>query len=285
MRLGSLAGRAVLISSDGVVATDVAKTSNDRFGPSPSQVYEDWDAFAEWAGEVNVEETGSSFDRSQLEAPSPNPRQTFAIGLNYHDHAEEAGFATPDVPPVFTKFVSSFSGPVSELVLPTETVDWEAELVVVISKVSRSVVAEDAWGHIAGFTAGQDFSERTLQLAGPAPQFSLGKSYPGFAPQGPWLVTIDEFDDPADLAISCSVNGTSVQNGRTSDLIFSIPVLIEHLSSVTTLLPGDLIFTGTPGGVGGGRNPQWFLKPGDVVETSIEGIGTLRQVCLSEEGK
>jgi 2-keto-4-pentenoate hydratase/2-oxohepta-3-ene-1,7-dioic acid hydratase in catechol pathway len=285
MRLGSLAGRAVLISSDGTLATDVAKASNDRFGPSPAQVYDDWGAFTEWVDDARIDDGGSSFDRSQLEAPSPYARQIFAIGLNYHDHAEEAGFAAPEVPPVFTKFVSSFTGPVSDLVLPTETVDWEAELVIVLGRAATNVSTEDAWDHIAGLTAGQDFSERTLQLAGPAPQFSLGKSYPGFAPQGPWLVTVDELDDPTDLAISCSVNGTTVQNGRTSDLIFSIPALVEHLSSVTTLLPGDVIFTGTPGGVGGGRKPPWFLKPGDVVETSIEGIGTLRQVCLSGEGK
>lgn len=151
----------------------------------------------------------------------------------------------------------------------------------VIGARAEKVPAEQAWDVIAGLTVGQDYSERTLQLTGPPPQFSLGKSFAGFSPQSPWLVSLDELDDPADLAISCTINGETVQNSRTSKLIFSIAVLIEKLSAVTVLQPGDVIFTGTPAGVGGARTPRWFLKDGDVVETHIEGIGTLRQTTCT----
>lgn len=282
MRLASLAGRAVLISPDGTMATDVARASDGRFGPTSARVYDEWADFVTWASSepLNFDGAGDRVDPRNLEAPSPTARQTFAIGLNYRAHADESGLAYPDVPPVFTKFRSSFAGPETHLALPTDTVDWEAELVVVIGRTAANVKAVNGWDYVAGLTVGQDYSERTLQLAGPAPQFSLGKSYPGFAPQGPWLVTIDELIDPDNLAIRCSINGETVQDSRTSDLIFPIATLIEHLSAVVTLLPGDVIFTGTPAGVGNGRSPKWFLKPGDVVETTIEGIGSLRQTCM-----
>ncbi|EME22615.1 fumarylacetoacetate (FAA) hydrolase [Rhodococcus triatomae BKS 15-14] len=213
--------------------------------------------------------------------PAPEPRQVFAIGLNYQDHADEANLTYPEVPPTFTKWVGSFAGPESSLNLPTTTVDWEAELVVVIGKRADQVAPESAWSHVAGLTVGQDFSERTLQLTGPAPQFSLGKSYTGFAPQGPWLTTVDELKDPDDLAIECRINGEIVQKSSTARLIFSVPQLIAHLSSVVPLLPGDVIFTGTPAGVGGARKPPKFLSDGDVVETSIAGLGHIRQTCTT----
>ena len=149
-----------------------------------------------------------------------------------------------------------------------------------IGSTARHVAAEQAWDHVAGLTIGQDFSERTLQLTPPAPQFSLGESFPGFAPVGPAVVTIDELPKPSDLAISCSIDGEEVQKSSTSELIFSVPVLIERLSAVLPLLPGDLIFTGTPSGVGGGRNPQRFLRPGDEVVTAIDGLGELRHRCV-----
>jgi 2-keto-4-pentenoate hydratase/2-oxohepta-3-ene-1,7-dioic acid hydratase in catechol pathway len=167
-----------------------------------------------------------------------------------------------------------------DLELPTATVDWEAELVVVIGKEARYVAAADAWDHVAGLTIAQDYSDRTRQLVQPVPQFSLGKSFPGFTPMGPVVVTLDELDHHEDLEIGCSINGEQVQKGRTSDLIFSVPVLIERLSAVLPLQPGDVILTGTPAGVGGGREPKRFLVPGEEVVTWVEGIGELRQRCV-----
>lgn len=148
---------------------------------------------------------------------------------------------------MFTKYVTSISGPVTEVALPPGGhTDWEVELVAVIGARAEKVTEADAWSHIAGLAVGQDISERVVQLAGPAPQFSLGKPYPGFAPIGPWLVTPDEFDHPDDLELRCAINGEEVQKGRTRDLIFSVPALIAGLSAVLPLLPGDVIFTGTP---------------------------------------
>jgi 2-keto-4-pentenoate hydratase/2-oxohepta-3-ene-1,7-dioic acid hydratase in catechol pathway len=152
---------------------------------------------------------------------------------------------------VFTKFASCLAGPYTEVTLPAGGhTDWEVELVAIIGRTASRVDPAGAWDYVAGLTVGQDLSERVLQLAGTPPQFSLGKSYPGFGPTGPWLVTVDEFEDTGDLALGCSVNGEPVQEGRTSDLIFSVPELIAQVSAVLPLLPGDVIFTGTPSGVG-----------------------------------
>ncbi|GAA4546303.1 fumarylacetoacetate hydrolase family protein [Pseudonocardia xishanensis] len=279
MRVASRHGRSVLVSPDVTLLIDVAEASGGRFGPDPRRVYDDWDEFIAWTGTVDFGQ-GIPVVLAELGAPSPDPRQVFAIGLNYRDHADESGFDHPTSPPTFTKFVGGFTGPVGDLPLPAATVDWEAELVVVIGRRAHRVGASEAWSHVAGLTVGQDYSERALQLAGPAPQFSLGKSFPGFAPQGPWLVTIDEVADPDDLPIECRVDGEVMQQSSTKQLIFSVPQLIEHLSAVLPLLPGDVVFTGTPAGVGGTRTPPRFLRAGDVVETIIEGIGELRQVCV-----
>lgn len=282
MRLASIQGRAHLVSADGTRAVDLSKVSDGRFGPDLRGVYDVWEELRSFvaATPIDIEADGAEIDRGDLEAPSPEPRQVFAIGLNYLDHAAESNLDVPDSPVVFTKFVSSFAGPDTTLTLPARTVDWEAELVVVIGRYAAHVPAAEAWDHVAGLTVGQDYSDRALQLAGPAPQFSFGKSWPGFAPQGPWLVTTDEVRERDDLAISCTVNGESVQCSRTSQLIFPVPDLIARLSAVTPLLPGDVIFTGTPAGVGGAHTPPRFLVEGDVVETTIEGIGTLRQTCV-----
>lgn len=269
------------MAPDSSTVVDLAKAGDGAFGPDPRQVFDAWDALVRWYGTAAIDfAAGDRYEPSELGAPSPDPRQVFAIGLNYRDHADESGFTYPDKPTVFTKFLGSFAGPAGDLALPGETVDWEAELVVVIGKPARDVAVEDAWSHVAGLTVGQDFSERTYQLAGPVPQFSLGKSFAGFSPQGPGLVTPDEVPDPDRLHISCTVNGETVQSGSTDRMIFSVPSLISHLSSVLELCPGDVIFTGTPSGVGGARKPPRFLKEGDVVETAIEGIGTMRHVCV-----
>jgi 2-keto-4-pentenoate hydratase/2-oxohepta-3-ene-1,7-dioic acid hydratase in catechol pathway len=209
----------------------------------------------------------------------PSPRQVFAIGLNYRSHAEESGMAVPAVPATFTKFPASLSGPFDDLEIVGDTVDWEVELVAVIGTLADRAGEADAWSHVAGLTVGQDVSDRTLQFAAGS-QFSLGKSRRGYGPMGPWLVTADEMPDPDDLALGCAVDGEKVQDARTSDLIFSVPRLIAELSAVLPLLPGDVIFTGTPAGVGATRQPARFLRPGQVLDSWVEGIGTIRNRCV-----
>ncbi|NRQ38232.1 fumarylacetoacetate hydrolase family protein [Nonomuraea sp. NN258] len=277
MRIANLSGRLVLIVAG--KAVDVERAAQGRFAADPQAVYDRWAEFTAWAATATDLPEGVDFDPRDLGSPVPAPRQVLAVGLNYGDHAKESGFAVPDtLPPVFPKYASAITGPVTEVALPAGGhTDWEVELVVAIG--SRAYRAEPSWEHVAGLTVGQDLSERITQLAGPAPQFGLGKSFPGFAPVGPWLVTPDEFDDPDDLELGCSINGEEMQKGRTRDLIFSVPALIAKLSAVLPLLPGDLIFTGTPAGVGLGRTPQRWLAPGDELVSYVEGIGELRQTC------
>jgi 2,4-didehydro-3-deoxy-L-rhamnonate hydrolase len=188
------------------------------------------------------------------------------------------------VPPVFTKFRSCLAGPSAVIELPSDRVDWEVELVAVIGRPAERVPEEKAWSYVAGVMVGQDLSERTVQLAGPVPQFSLGKSFPGFGPIGPWLVTPDELPDRDDLRLRCSVDGRVLQDGRTRDMIFSVPELVARISAVCPMLPGDLIFTGTPSGVGMGRQPQEFLRPGTTLVSTIEGLGELRNALVAGRG-
>ncbi|WP_370963914.1 fumarylacetoacetate hydrolase family protein [Amycolatopsis sp. cg9] len=273
MRIANLAGRLVLLTGGGAV--DVERASAQRFSADPHAVYARWDEFVAWA--AGVPATGAEpFDEAGLRAPSPTPSQVFGVGLNYRDHAAESGLGLPDSPAVFTKFPSCLTGPHGGIALTGSTVDWEVELVAVIGREARHVPAERGWEHVAGLTAGQDLSDRTVQLAGPAPQFSLGKSAPGFGPTGPWLVTPDEFADRDDLELSSEVNGEPVQKGRTSDLVFPVAELVARLSAILPLRPGDLIFTGTPAGVGVARTPQRFLAAGDELVTTVEGIGSMR---------
>ena len=278
MRLANVRDRAVLVTAPGE-GIDVSNASGGVFGPSPQSVLDDWATFSAWAAKLQVGDADVSFTPDDLGAPSPGPAQILGIGLNYRDHAEEAGFDVPDVmPPVFVKFRSSLSGPQTTVELPPGGhTDWEVELVVVIGHEATRVRRAEAWDVVAGLCVGQDLSERITQLAGPAPQFSLGKSYPGFAPVGPWLVTPDEFEERDDLALGCSVNGEVMQDARSSQLLFSVAALIEQITAAITLYPGDLIFTGTPDGIGSGREPQRFLRPGDILDSWIEGIGSLRQ--------
>jgi 2-keto-4-pentenoate hydratase/2-oxohepta-3-ene-1,7-dioic acid hydratase in catechol pathway len=273
MRITNLDGRLVLKYPDGV--TDVEVASDGRFSADPQAVFSRWDEFIAWAGELRGPRAEPG-DPSRLRAPVPRPSQVFAIGMNYADHAAEGGLPLPPEPAVFTKFPTSLAGPNDEVRLPTSTVDWEAELVVVIGRRAVHVDAARAWDHVAGVTVGQDLSERTRQLVGVPPQFSIGKSFPGFGPIGPEIVTPGELTDRDDLEIGCSVNGEVVQRARTGDLIFPVASLIERLSAILPLVPGDLIFTGTPSGVGHSRAPRRYLAPGDVLETWISGIGRLR---------
>ena len=275
MKIANIAGRASLVLGDH--ACDIASASDGRFGPDPMSLYERWDEFVEFA--ATVEQATDPIDEARLANPVPRPRQVFAIGLNYQAHADETGRQAPEVPATFTKYPSSLSGPFDDIEIVGDTVDWEVELVAVIARRADRVAAGDAWAHIAGLTIGQDITDRTLQRAAGA-QFSLGKSRRGFGPMGPYLVTPDEFTNPDDIALGCSVDGETVQSGRTADLIFDIPALVAELSSVLVLLPGDVLFTGTPSGVGVARTPPRFLRPGAHLETWIDGIGTMRNRCV-----
>ncbi|WP_405984138.1 fumarylacetoacetate hydrolase family protein [Streptomyces sp. NBC_00872] len=277
MRTANLSGRLVLVTDDGL-AVDVEQASDGRFGPDPQDIYQDWWNFRGWQTIADLPR-GRPFTPEELGAPAPRPRQVFAVGLNYRAHAAESGFEAPTtLPPVFPKYVSSITGPVTEVDLPPDGhTDWEVELVAVIGERAHHVSEDDAWLHVAGLTAGQDLSERITQLSGPAAQFGLGKSFPGFSPTGPFLVTPDAIEDPDNLALGCSLNGEEVQKGRTDDLIFSVPALIAQLSAILPLLPGDVVFTGTPAGVGLGRSPQRWISAGDTLVSWIEGIGELRQ--------
>jgi 2-keto-4-pentenoate hydratase/2-oxohepta-3-ene-1,7-dioic acid hydratase in catechol pathway len=185
---------------------------------------------------------------------------------------------------VFTKYVSSFTGPAGEIELPSDAVDWEVELVFVVSQLARDVPAERGWDYVAGLTVGQDLSEREIQLRGEIPQMSMGKSLPGFSPMGPFLVTPDSVPDRDALAISCSVEGETVQQGSTGDLVFSVPALVAELSAMVPLLPGDVVFTGTPAGVGLARRPPRFLQPGEQLVSRIEGIGEMRHTFRTAAG-
>jgi 2-keto-4-pentenoate hydratase/2-oxohepta-3-ene-1,7-dioic acid hydratase in catechol pathway len=275
VRIANYGGRAALVIGDTV--TDIADASGGRFGPDPMHVYDDWTAFVEFA--ASVTEGDAALVRTRLGAPVPAPRQVFAIGVNYRSHAEESGMAPPDVPATFTKFPACLGGPFDDIEIVGDSVDWEVELVAVIGAHADRVREADGWDHVAGLTVGQDISDRHLQFVAGA-QFSLGKSRRGYGPIGPWVVTPDEFADPADLALGCSVDGEKMQEARTNDLVFSVPRLVAELSAVVPLLPGDVIFTGTPAGVGIARTPPVFLRPGQVLESWIEGIGTIRNRCV-----
>ncbi|MAU81703.1 MAG: fumarylacetoacetate hydrolase [Gordonia sp.] len=287
MRIANHDNRAGLVigNADAEQVIDIDTASGGRFGPRIDDLYPRWVEFTAWAAALETgHRTSRAVDRALLGAPSPSPRQVFAVGLNYHEHAAESGFASPDsLPPVFTKYVSSFSGPDTTVAIPDGgAVDWEVELVVVIGRTTTAVTEDRAWNHVAGLTVGQDISERITQTRGPAPQFGLGKSFPGFSPQGPWLVTPDELPDRDDLELGCAVDGAEMQKGRTRDLIFPVARLIAELSRNVTLYPGDVIFTGTPAGIGAGREPQRFLAPGEHLDSWITGIGELHQTFVSD---
>jgi 2,4-diketo-3-deoxy-L-fuconate hydrolase len=275
MKLANHNGRAALVLGEGIA--DVESASGGRFGPDLMPLYDDWATFVDFAAGVTAP-TGPLVE-AQLRNPVPAPRQVFAIGLNYRSHAEESGMAVPAVPATFTKFPASLAGPFDDVEITGDTIDWEVELVAVIGATADRVGEADAWSHVAGVTVGQDVSDRTLQFAAGA-QFSLGKSRRGFGPMGPWVVTDDELADPDNLALGCAVDGEKVQDARTSDLIFGVPRLVAELSTVLPLLPGDVIFTGTPAGIGATRNPPRFLAKGQTLESWIECIGTIRNRCV-----
>jgi 2-keto-4-pentenoate hydratase/2-oxohepta-3-ene-1,7-dioic acid hydratase in catechol pathway len=217
-------------------------------------------------------------------APIPDPEKIICIGLNYADHAAETGAKIPNEPVVFNKFLTTLRAHGDDIVLPkvSEEVDYEAELVVVIGKGGKHIPIEQAMQHVAGYACGHDVSARDWQKGKPGNQWLLGKSFDSFAPLGPELVTADEVGDPGVLQIQLRLNGEVMQNSTTRQLIFAVDYLVSYLSKCVTLKPGDLIYTGTPPGVGMARTPPVWLKPGDVVEVEIEKIGVLKNRVVAE---
>jgi 2-keto-4-pentenoate hydratase/2-oxohepta-3-ene-1,7-dioic acid hydratase in catechol pathway len=218
----------------------------------------------------------------RLHAPLPNPPRVFAIGLNYRDHATESGMELPTTPVVFFKLTTSVIGPGEAIVLPKNSTqpDYEAEFAFVIGKGGYRIPASAWREHVYGYTIVNDVSARDVQFA--STQWSMSKSFPTFCPLGPAIVTVDEIADPHQLGISLTIDGERLQNSNTRELVFKIPELIEYLSSITPLLPGDIISTGTPPGVGLGRNPKRWLRPGETVTVTVEGLGSLTNPVVAE---
>ena len=233
---------------------------------------------------ANVQEPGQVI-RDRIGSPVHRPSKIICLGKNYAEHAQEGGFDKPETPLLFCKTPNALSGPYDPILLPKSSgrVDWEVELAVVIGKQGKRITKKDASGHIAGFTVFNDVSGREAQFSDS--QWFRGKSFDTFAPLGPFLVTLDEIGEMSDaqnLNLTAIVNGNIMQAGNTRDMIFDIPTLIENISEDMTLLPGDIIATGTPAGVGIFRDPPVVLKPGDVVECRIEKIGSIINTVVSE---
>lgn len=278
MRLANHRGRALLLGSAGCM--DLERVSDGRFPSDPMETLLRWDSLREFAAANAGRALAAAPPDAELGPPVPRPSKVFGIGLNYRAHAQEAGLELPKSPLVFTKFPSCLAGPCAEIRLSSDRVDWEVELVAVIGRGGRHIPAARAMEHVAGYCVGQDVSDRRVQFADRPPQFSLGKSYDGYGPIGPALVSLDEVANPDALALTCDVAGERMQDGRTSDMIFCVAELVAFLSSICTLAPGDLIFTGTPAGVGSARKPPRYLAPGEEIVSEIECVGRLRNRCV-----
>lgn len=282
VRFGSIGGRAVFITNSLTKFLDVERASGGSLPSDPMQCLSRWVEVCKVASKLTEhdESSGVALDMSKLDCPVPQPRQIFAIGINYKAHAAEMKNALPKEPLVFTKFPSSLNRPHGQIKLVGEKCDYEAELVAVMAKGGRDIAIADAWGHVAGLCVGQDVSDRALQYANTPPQFSLGKSRAGFTPIGPWITDAASLASRSNLEMTCRVSGEIMQHTQTDDMIFEIPDIISYLSSICELFAGDVIYTGTPSGVGAGRTPPRFLRAGDVIETTIQDLGTLVNTCI-----
>lgn len=239
---------------------------------------------ADWQ-ERAAKADGPSVDAASLDyAPVvPTPEKIVCVGLNYRAHVDEAQLAVADYPVLFAKYSRSLVGAQDPIVLPavSQSVDWEAELGVVIGRHARNVSVHEARDAIAGYTVVNDISMRDWQTR--TSEFLQGKTFESSTPVGPWLVTADEIDDPGQLDLSCSVNGATMQSSNTRHMIFGIEEIVSYISSFITLVPGDLIATGTPSGVGVARTPPIFLQPGDIVHCAVEGLGEQRNRCVASD--
>lgn len=274
--------RAVLVSNDSY--WDIEKLSGGSVGSSPMEALAKHHVLHELATASAAVPPDGHLDRSLLRAPVPRPGKVFGIGLNYQSHADESSMDVPDNPVVFAKFSSCICGPFDNVDMRSERVDYEGEVVVIIGPGGKDIARTDAWDHVLGITAGQDISDRAVQMASKPPHFDLGKSFDTFGPIGPTIVSPDLLPNRDAIAVTCAVNGEIRQNDTTANLIFSIPVLIEYLSHITTLHTGDIIFTGTPAGVG--MVSKKLLRDGDLVTTTVDGAGTMMNPCrrISDHG-
>lgn len=280
-RLATISQRAALVDHDGGWH-DLARVSGGSLTGDPMEAIAHPGRLHDLSAALDPARADGRFADAEAAGlvgpPVPRPTSVFAVGLNYRSHAAESGMDLPESPLVFTKFPSCLVGPRADVALNASLADYEVELVVVIGRGGRDIAPEQAWDHVVGLTIGQDISDRALQFAAKPPHFDLGKSRDTYGPTGPVLVSLDSVADPDDLAVRCQVNGAVRQDDRTSNLIFTVPTLVSYLSSILTLSTGDLIFTGTPDGVGAAS--RTFLQPGDVITSTIEGIGTMVNRCV-----
>lgn len=277
-RFASLRGRSHLIVGDGTRSVDLERASGGRLPADPMAAFERWDDVRAVAASVG--DSGEPFSVTDLDAPSPRPPQVFGIGLNYRSHAEESGMEIPTSPLTFTKFPSSVGAPTAQIPVVGQMTDWEVELVVVIAAGGRDIAESSAWDRVAGVCIGQDISDRATQFATKPPQFNLGKSRRNYSPFGPWLVDARNLDQRDALNISMNLDSEQVQSACTDDLIFSVPAIVSYLSGIVELLPGDVIFTGTPGGVGMSHKPPRFLAPGNVLRSTLVGHMSMTNTCV-----
>jgi 2-keto-4-pentenoate hydratase/2-oxohepta-3-ene-1,7-dioic acid hydratase in catechol pathway len=280
-RLANVGGRAALVVGDDYY--DVESVSGGSIGGDPMHALRHAADLMTVASTLDEQEPTGLLDDVTLGPPVPAPQKCFGIGLNYLDHATEASVDVPKNPLVFTKFPSCLVGPTADVELRSGLCDYEGELVVVIGEGGRDIAPEMAWAHVAGVAVGQDISDREMQFAASPPHFDLGKSYDTFGPIGPVMVSADEIADVGALRITTTVNGEARQNDTVANMVFDVPTLIAYLSQVTTLVTGDLIFTGTPAGVGAPQGK--FLADGDIIVTTIDGIGSITNRCVMVEPK
>ncbi len=274
-RFANAGGRAALVADDQIF--DLETLSGGALSADPMAALARPEELSALCDSLSAASATGSLADAELGPPVPRPRNSYAIGLNYLDHAAEASLEVPDNPLVFTKFPSCIVGPTAQVELRSDRVDYEGELVVVIGPGGKDIPPDRAWQHVLRLTVGQDISDRRAQMMSKPVHFALGKSFDTFGPSGPLLVSPDCFSNPADLLLQTFVNDDKRQEARTSSLIFDVPTLVSFLSSITTLQTGDVIFTGTPEGVG--FKKRQYLVDGDVITTTIEGIGSLRNVC------
>ena len=274
--LANVGGRGALVDGDHYY--DLEELADGALSPDPMAALTFPDLLAELASGLGGRQPTGLLTGATLGPPVPRPRNSYGVGLNYRSHAEEASMEIPDVPLVFTKFPSCITGPFDEVRLRSDRCDYEGELVVVVGPGGADIDPADAWDHVVGLTIGQDVSDRQAQFMTQPPQFNLGKSFDTFGPIGPVVASPDCFDDPDDLTLTTHVNGEARQDDRTSNMVFPVADLVAFLSRITTLATGDIIFTGTPDGIGAAQG--LFLADGDVITTTIDGIGTMANACV-----